>query len=292
MRTGILICTLLLTALSISTPALAADSSMGAENAVKFGMLTLIPPLVAIVLAFITKNVVLSLFIGVFSGCFMLDLKGIDIYSALVDGFLRMSGEILSSLADSWNAGIVLQVLAIGGLIALVSKMGGAKAIAEALAKKAKSPRSSQFMTWLMGLFIFFDDYANSLTVGPIMRPVTDKLKVSREKLAFIIDATAAPIAGIALISTWVAYEVGLIRDGYVAIGIDANAYGVFVETIPYRFYNILILFLLFAQYGLCVNSVLCGRLKTGQEPPEKYWMTTLNQWPLKKQPVSNLPQL
>lgn len=243
MRTGILICTLLLTALSISTPALAADSSMGAENAVKFGMLTLIPPLVAIVLAFITKNVVLSLFIGVFSGCFMLDLKGIDIYSALVDGFLRMSGEILSSLADSWNAGIVLQVLAIGGLIALVSKMGGAKAIAEALAKKAKSPRSSQFMTWLMGLFIFFDDYANSLTVGPIMRPVTDKLKVSREKLAFIIDATAAPIAGIALISTWVAYEVGLIRDGYVAIGIDANAYGVFVETIPYRFYNILILF-------------------------------------------------
>ncbi len=93
-----------------------------------------------------------------------------------------------------------------------------------------------------MGLFIFFDDYANSLTVGPIMRPVTDKMKVSREKLAFIIDATAAPIAGIALISTWVAYEVGLIRDGYQMIGVEANAYGIFVETIPYRFYNIFIL--------------------------------------------------
>ncbi len=231
----------------LAVPALAADSSKGAANAQAWGMLTLIPPLVAILLAFISKNVVLSLFLGVFSGCFMLDLKGWDIYSAVVGGFLRLSTEILASLADSWNAGIVLQVLAIGGLIALVSKMGGAQAIAESLARWAKTPRSSQFATWVMGLFIFFDDYANSLTVGPIMRPVTDKLKVSREKLAFIIDATAAPIAGIALISTWVAYEVGLIRDGYQMIGLETNAYGVFVETIPFRFYNIYILiFILF----------------------------------------------
>ncbi|BDQ36875.1 sodium:proton antiporter [Pseudodesulfovibrio nedwellii] len=226
----------------LADPAMAADSSKGAGNAEIFGLLTLIPPVVAIVLAFITKNVVLSLFLGVFSGCFMLDLRGWDIYHALIDAFLRFSGEILGSLADSWNAGIVLQCLAIGGLIALVSKMGGAKAIADALVKRARTPRSSQFVTWLMGLFIFFDDYANSLTVGPIMRPVTDRMKVSREKLAFIIDATAAPIAGIALISTWVAYEVGLIRDGYQMIPIDANAYGVFVETIPFRFYNIFIL--------------------------------------------------
>lgn len=223
-------------------PALAADASRGAANAQAFGMLTLIPPLIAIALAFLSKNVVLSLFLGVFSGCFMLDLKGWDIYNAMVGGFLRLSSEILTSLADGWNAGIVLQCLAIGGLIALVSKMGGAKAIADALSRRARSPRSSQFATWLMGLFIFFDDYANSLTVGPIMRPVTDRMKVSREKLAFIIDATAAPIAGIALISTWVAYEVGLIRDGYQAIGVQANAYGIFVETIPYRFYNIFIL--------------------------------------------------
>lgn len=223
-------------------PALAGDASKGAANAQTFGMLTLIPPLIAIALAFLSKNVVLSLFLGVFSGCFMLDIKGWDIYTAMVGGFLRLSTEILNSLADGWNAGIVLQCLAIGGLIALVSKMGGAKAIADALSRYAKTPRSSQFATWVMGLFIFFDDYANSLTVGPIMRPVTDKMKVSREKLAFIIDATAAPIAGIALISTWVAYEVGLIRDGYQAIGIQTNAYGVFVETIPYRFYNIFIL--------------------------------------------------
>jgi Na+/H+ antiporter NhaC len=238
--TFIVVCLLALVAFAV--PALAADSSKGAGNAEMFGLLTLIPPVVAILLAFLTKNVVLSLFLGVFSGCFMLDLRGWDIYSAVVDGFLRLSTEILGALADGWNAGIVLQCLAIGGLIALVSKMGGAKAIAEALAKWAKTPRSSQFATWVMGLFIFFDDYANSLTVGPIMRPVTDKMKVSREKLAFIIDATAAPIAGIALISTWVAYEVGLIRDGYQMIGVEANAYGIFVETIPYRFYNIFIL--------------------------------------------------
>lgn len=236
-------CTVMLTAL----PAYAADSSLGPANADYFGFWTLVPPLVAIALAFITKNVILSLFIGVFSGAFMLEAKGFDIYNGIVGGFMRLTSEMLGALADPWNAGIVLQCLAIGGMIALVSKMGGAKAIATALAKRANSPRSSQFVTWIIGLFIFFDDYANSLTVGPIMRPVTDRMKVSREKLAFIIDATAAPIAGIALISTWVAYEVGLIKDAFESVGITANAYGAFVETIPYRFYNIFILFFIVA---------------------------------------------
>ena len=230
-------------------PALAfgADSSLGPVNAEAYGMWTLVPPLVAIVLAFLTKNVILSLFVGVFSGTFMLEAKGFDIYNGFVGGFLRLSREMVGSMADPWNAGIILQCLAIGGMIALVSRMGGAKAIAEALVKRADSARSSQFVTWVLGLLIFFDDYANSLTVGPIMRPVTDRMKVSREKLAFIIDATAAPIAGIALISTWVAYEVGLIRDAFQSVGIEANAYGAFVETIPYRFYNIFILFFIVA---------------------------------------------
>ncbi|TCQ03051.1 Na+/H+ antiporter NhaC family protein [Serpentinicella alkaliphila] len=120
--------------------------------------------------------------------------------------------------------------------------MGGARAVAEALAKRAKSPISAQLVTWVLGLFIFFDDYANALIVGPIMRPVTDKMKISRERLAFIIDATAAPIAGLALISTWIGYEIGLIKDAYGSIGQEVNAYGVFISTIPYRFYNILIL--------------------------------------------------
>ena len=233
--------------LFVTAPAFAADSSKGAANSQLFGFWTLVPPLVAIILAFISRNVVLSLFLGVFSGAMMLETNGMDIYHGLLGSFQRVSLEILGSLADSWNAGIVLQCLAIGGLIAVVSKMGGTLAVAEALAKKAKGPRSAQFFTWVMGLVIFFDDYANSLTVGPIMRPVTDRMRVSREKLAFIIDATAAPIAGIALISTWVAYEVGLIKDGFEQIGIQMNAYGAFVETIPYRFYNIFILFFVLA---------------------------------------------
>lgn len=234
--------------LTLAVPAmlLAADPAVAKANADHFKMLTLIPPVVAIVLAFVTRNVVLSLFAGIFSGTFMLSLEG-GVVSAFKDGFIKLNHEVLSSLADPWNAGIVLQCLAIGGLIALVSKMGGAKAIAEALAKKATGATSAQLYAWFMGLLIFFDDYANSLTVGPIMRPVTDRMKISREKLAFIIDGTAAPIAGIALISTWVAYEIGLIKDGYAGLGIEANAYGLFVGTIPFRFYNILILIFIVA---------------------------------------------
>ncbi|BCS97361.1 sodium:proton antiporter [Desulfoluna limicola] len=236
----------LLITLAVPALLLAGDAGSVEANAEKFKILTLIPPIVAIALAFVTRNVVLSLFAGIFSGTFMLSLEG-GVVAAFQDGFIQLNHEVLNSLADPWNAGIVLQCLAIGGLIALVSKMGGAKAIAEALAKKATGATSAQMYAWFMGLLIFFDDYANSLTVGPIMRPVTDRMKISREKLAFIIDATAAPIAGIALISTWVAYEIGLIKDGYAGLGLDTNAYGIFVGTIPFRFYNILILIFIVA---------------------------------------------
>lgn len=219
-----------------------AEPTTAEINATRFGIWTIMPPLVAIILAFITKNVILSLFIGVFSGTFLLQLNGFNVGSAMMNGFLDIITRIIGSLSDPWNAGIILQCLTIGGLIALVSKMGGARAIAESLAKKAKSPVSAQIITWIMGLLIFFDDYANSLIVGPIMRPITDKMKISRERLAFVVDATAAPIAGIALISTWVGYEISLIRDGYLLIGQEVNAYGIFMSTIPYRFYNILML--------------------------------------------------
>lgn len=228
--------------LSMAVTVFAADSGAAERNALKFGIWTLVPPLIAIVLAFITKNVVISLSLGVFSGTFLLALNGCNILSAFFNGFLDFIGRILSSLASPWNAGIILQCMTIGGLIALITKMGGARAIAESLSKKAKSPVSAQLITWLLGILVFFDDYANSLIVGPIMRPVTDKMKISREKLAFIVDATAAPVAGIALISTWVGYEISLIKDAYSSIGQNVNAYGIFVSTIPYRFYNILIL--------------------------------------------------
>ena len=240
----------LVIALLVLPLALFADAKTNAET---YGMLTLIPPFVAIALAFLTKNVIFSLFMGIFSGTFLINISGNNIFAALYNAFIDLVGKMVGSMADSWNAGIILQVLTIGGLISVITKMGGPRAIAEKLAKRAKSQRSAQIYTWIMGFFIFFDDYANSLIIGPIMRPVTDKLKVSREKLAFIIDATAAPVAGIALISTWIGYEISLIKDAYAMIGyVDINAYAIFVETIPYRFYNILMLaFVFFTAYFL-----------------------------------------
>ena len=235
---------LMTTMLFIMTTALsfADEVDVAGQNAAKFGIWTLIPPLVAISLAFITKNVIVSLVIGIMSGGFILNISGNNPFMALFYSFLDLIQRAVNSLADPWNAGIILQVLAIGGVINLVGKMGGAKAIAEALSKRAKSAKSAQIITWVAGLLVFFDDYANSLIIGPMMRPVTDKMKISRERLAFIIDATAAPVAGIAIISTWIGLEVGLIGSAFDSIGVKTNAFGVFLNTIPFRFYNILIL--------------------------------------------------
>ncbi len=251
----------------LATPIAFADEvDITLQNAQKFKALTLIPPIVSIVLAFITKNVVISLFIGILSGGILVNLNNGNILYAIPQSFIDFISRALNSLADPWNAGIILQVLVIGGVIHLVAKMGGAKAIAESLARKAKSARGTQIITWLLGLLVFFDDYANSLIVGPIMRPVSDKMKISRERLAFIIDATAAPIAGLAIISTWIGLEVGLINDAFTGIGIEADAFGIFLQTIPYRFYNILILafivitIILSKEFGPMRNAELKAR--------------------------------
>ena len=237
-KTGLILLLVILSVFIFTNTAFATE----AEEASSFGWISIIPPLLAITLAFITKDVVVSLFLGILSGTLIMNVPGNNIFMALVQSFLDIVDYVLESLSDPWNAGIILQVITIGGLIGLVTKMGGAKAVAESLSKKAKGPISAQVITWILGILVFFDDYANSLIVGPIMRPVTDKMRVSREKLSFIVDATAAPIAGIALISTWVGYEIGLIKDAYDSIGQSVNAYGVFIDTIPYRFYNILML--------------------------------------------------
>lgn len=234
----------ILLTLLFSVALYAVDDATKQHNAEYFGIFTLMPPLVAIVLAFITKDVVLSLFIGVFSGTYLLAIMDNNVIYAFVAGFTDIVRRIVDSLADSWNAGIVLQVLCIGGVVALITKMGGTKAVAIWLGKRAKTGISAQISTWLMGLFVFFDDYASALITGSVMRPITDKFRVSREKLAFIIDSTAAPIAGLAIISTWVGLEISLIKSGYEQIGIhDVNAFGIFVETMPYRFYNLFMLF-------------------------------------------------
>ncbi len=234
----------------------ASELSASEVNANSLGVITLAPPIIAITLAFLTKNVVISLFIGCMSGTFIIAVtsnegsKGflsilLSLFKNLILAFVDFTNRILESLADPWNAGIVLQVLAIGGVVHLISKMGGARAVAEKLVTKAKTPKSAQVITLLLGLIVFFDDYANSLIVGPIMRPVYDKMKISREKLAFVVDATAAPIAGMAIISTWIGYEVGLIQKAFAdldGINQSVNGFNIFIQTIPYRFYNIFML--------------------------------------------------
>ena len=258
-----------------------ADAKINAEF---YGFITLLPPFIAIILAFITKDVILSLFMGVLSGTFLLSLASniffvdtialINIYDTLVESFSKIISYVLKSTSDPVNAGIILQILCIGGLVALITKMGGAKAIALKFAKRAKTAVSAQLNTWFIGLLIFFDDYANLLIVGPIMRPLADRFKISREKFAFIIDSTAAPVAGIAIISTWIGLEVSLIKNAYASIGInDVSAFGIFVETIPYRFYNIFMLFFvaLTAIMGREFGSMYAAQIRaktTGQIAP------------------------
>ncbi|MFQ6103878.1 MAG: Na+/H+ antiporter NhaC family protein, partial [Candidatus Glassbacteria bacterium] len=137
------------------------------------------------------------------------------------------------------------------GLVGVVSKSGGTKGIVDSISRYANSARRGQIATWLIGLLVFFDDYANCLIVGNTMRPISDKLKISREKLAYIVDATAAPVSSIALISTWIGFEVGLIGDGLSKYGIDGDPYLIFLQTIPYRFYPILSLIMIVFVVGL-----------------------------------------
>src|SRR6056297_2303052 len=202
-----------------------------------YGIISLLPPLLAIILAWCSKQVVLSLFLGVFAGALITNA-----YNPLFAFMHTLDNYILASLADSWNAGIILFLLAMGGMIGIINKSGGILAIGEYVADKATSVAHTQFATWVMGVLIFFDDYANTLIVGNTMRPITDKLKISREKLSFIVDLTAAAVSSVVPISTWIAFEVGVIKDGFDALGIEANAYGTFVQTIPFRFYSLLAL--------------------------------------------------
>ncbi|MBW3554718.1 MAG: Na+/H+ antiporter NhaC family protein [Gemmatimonadetes bacterium] len=219
--------------------------------AVSPGWLSLLPPLAAIVMALVFREVVISLFVGVWLGALFLvnydpvaaTLRSVDTYA-------------LEALADADHVSIILFSLLLGGMVGVISRNGGTQGLVEAMRGAATTRRRGQFLTWLAGLAIFFDDYANTLIVGNTMRPVTDRLKVSREKLAYIVDSTAAPMAAIALISTWVGFEITLIGDtlqtaaGQVtdpAVAAEllegaANPFNVFLHSIPYLFYPILAL--------------------------------------------------
>lgn len=208
------------------------------------GWLSILPPVFAIILALITKEVITSLFLGIWLGAtFIFDYN-------IFYGFLRaLDKYLLNALADSAHSAIVIFSICLGGMIGIINRTGGMQGIVNQISKMVTGPRSAQVATWLMGVLIFFDDYANTLIVGNSMRPITDNNKISREKLSYLVDSTAAPVAGIAVLSTWIGYEIGLIRESYIALGIaETNFYGVFLATIPFRFYCILALF-----FGLLV---------------------------------------
>lgn len=207
----------------------------GEDVPVHYGVLSIVVPLIAIVLSFITRQVILSLATAVFVGAVI--LNGGNIFH----GFLRMCDQyIVGTVTDTWNVTLMLFILAVGGLIAVMARMGGTQAMALAMAKKAKNAKHALVVTWIMGIIIFFEDMANSLIVGPTMRPVTDELRISREKLSYVIDSTAGPVTDMAFISSWVAYEIGMIGIALTTTGLAVeNTYGIFLETVPYRFYNI-----------------------------------------------------
>ncbi|SJZ59888.1 Na+/H+ antiporter NhaC family protein [Selenihalanaerobacter shriftii] len=213
----------------------------------EFGMISLLPPLLAIILAWWSREVLVSLFAGVFIGATILaNFNPLTGFMRTVDTYM------VNSLTDSWNVAILLFLLTLAGMVGIISRSGATQSVADFLAKKAKTARKAQIATWFMGLLIFFDDYANTLIVGNTMRSITDKLKVSREKLAYIVDCTAAPVTSMAFISTWIGYEMGLIQDAFTKLGMDQNIYTTFLQTVPYRFYSIfaLVLVLFIAYLG------------------------------------------
>jgi len=202
------------------------------------GFLTLLPPLIAILLALITKDVFSSLFLGIFTAALMLNfLNPLTAFLRTIDKY------IVNALTSSDKISIVIFTLMLGAMVGVMSKSGGIEGIVQSLSKRARSPKTTQLYAWLMGIFIFFDDYTNTLIVGNTMRPLADRWKISREKLAYIVDSTAAPVASIALISTWVGFEISLIGEGFRHVGIHMDPYIVFLRTIPLRFYVIFALF-------------------------------------------------
>ena len=204
------------------------------------GILSIAPPLIAIGLAILFREVLISLFAGVWIGA--LFLSGFNPFKGFL---LTINDYIVPALADRDHVAVVLFSMSLGGMVGIISRNGGMFGVVEKISKYAKTARSGQIATLGMGLLIFFDDYSNTLLVGNTMRPFTDKLRISREKLSFIVDATAAPIASVAFVSTWIGFQNGLIGEGFKNIGLDRDPYITFLQSIPYSFYAILMLALI-----------------------------------------------
>lgn len=195
------------------------------------GFWAIVPPLLTIVLAIITKEVLLSLFIGVFTGCMII------VGGSPLSAMEKMVEIVVAKLTDPWNMQVLIIVILLGGLIGLLTRSGGSTAFGNLLGRRIKTKKGAQGTTWLIGLFIFFDDYFNALTNGAIMRPISDKFGVSREKLSYIIDSTAVGICLVVPLSSWVAFLCSLIADSYATAGVEQDAFKAFLMCIPYNYY-------------------------------------------------------
>lgn len=200
------------------------------------GLWGLVPPILTIALAFITKDVIISLFLGIFSGAII--VAGGNPITAV----LNLSDILAGVLVDDWNIRILLFCALLGGLVGMLSKTGATRAFGVWAAKKINSPKTSLLMAWFCGLLIFIDDYFNSLAVGTIMRPITDKNKVSRAKLAYVLDSTAAPVCILVPISSWVVTVMSAIRgsEGFESFGMTEFSF--FLRAVPFNLYAILTL--------------------------------------------------
>ena len=228
-----------------ATPGKIADPSTY-TCAVYSSALSLLPPVVAIVLALNTKEVYTSLLVGIATGALLYANGNLEL--ALTTLFFNEDGGMISKLSDSSNVGILVFLVMLGILVALMNKAGGSAAFGRWASTHIHTRAGAQFATLLLGILIFVDDYFNCLTVGSVMRPVTDRQKVSRAKLAYLIDATAAPICIIAPVSSWAAAVTSSVPEGS-----GINGFTMFLRTIPYNYYAILTmvmsLFLIFSGF-------------------------------------------
>lgn len=211
-------------------------------SSINGSMWSLLPPVIAIFIALTFKQVVLALFVSIWSGAWL--VKGMDL-EALFTGFLSTINEhILPAAADPDHMSIILFSLLIGGMVGIITANGGTRGVIAAVTSLVKTRIAGQVATSLMGFIVFFDDYANTMVVGNTMRPLTDKLKISRAKLAYLVDSTAAPVATIALVSTWIGAMVGYIQQAEGIIpGFEESAYLTFINSLPYNFYAFFTIF-------------------------------------------------
>lgn len=199
--------------------------------------ISIIPPLLAILLALVLREVIVSLFTGIIAG--LLFIKGFTL-TGLLNALLRfVDTYLLEVLSSQSHLSIIIFSLLIGGMVSLISTNGGMLGLVAYLKKWARSSRRTQFVTWLTGLAIFFDDYANTLIVGNTMRPISDRFRISREKLAYLVDSTAAPIASVAFITTWIGAQLDYIQNASSGLPIQESAYSIFFHSLSYAFYPV-----------------------------------------------------